>query len=399
VDLRNGAVRILEGIGSVAGPITNVFSNDAKLASSIYNSSFVPAVKSVFPDLTVQQVAKLDDMGFSAGGSTMVIAKNGAISLVAFIPSDSFLVPKLSQYEAHLEGSSSDSMKDQLSKCAQFTRDLRMNSVDMTQSSNQATASSCDALEADARAPVVGRLSADSLSAAKGRSKTRRMRTMGLVSSSKNLGDFDPAVVLLLQRDLHIMISGSHIQQLSTQLAVTSVSCSMPDPLLSSSSVTCSLGGSNLNLLTTGRLIDKLDSTVFVDSNGLQTSKDDPTHAQVTFPGCPLANAKKLSDTYLVELSVSTGAPRLNPSEQSFKTPTVPSLTCTRGANVQCTLTDFNLPTGATLSLIDKDGKSHSLGAGPFTAPAAEIPKGSYSASIHTSDDKTIQFCSPVAVP
>ena len=401
IDPRNITVRVLEGIGSVAGPTTNIFSNDAKLASSIYNSSFLPAVKYVFPDLTVQQIGRLDDMGFSSGASTMVIPKNGAISVVAFVPFDSFLLPKLSQYEAELANASADEMKKQLDNCAQFTANLRTNKIDMAKPDNQAQASTCNALEAESREPLVGNLSANSVKNAKGQSTTRRLMTMGLVSSPKNMKDFDPAVVLLLQRDLHIMIAGSHIQELTTQLMVTSVTCSIDDPALGNSSVNCALGGNNLNLVSQGRLIDKTDSTFSVSSSALSVSKDDTAHGKIIFPACQFVGPARAGHSYFLELSTATGAPQINPSEQIFKAPTVPTLQCTRPTDVSCQLQNFSGNPGTSLSLAAADGHTITLSGaagGPYKVAAANLPAGTYTPTVTTTDGKSVQLC-PVSVP
>lgn len=400
LDPRNLTVRILEGIGAVAGPTTNVFSNDAQLASSIFNSSFIPAVKTAFPDLTVQQIAKLDDMGFSAGASTMVIPKSGAISFVAFIPSDSFLVPKLAQYEAGMDSKSELGKKIQ--NCSKWQNQQLVAAMDAAKAKNgeMKTSKTPESKQTDARtdaicnevlapqaSPMMGALSSESVRAAKGKSKKVGLTSMVTFHRvHHNIGSFDPATVLLLQKDLHIMVSGSHIQALTTQLAVTSATCSMPDPLVSDSAVSCALTGNNLNLLTQGRLISQTDSTTAVQSNGLKADKTDPAHAQLSFPGCSFVN--KPQGNYLLEVSGTGGTTQL-----SFSQSLRPNgFTCKRGVGgITCQLP--NGVSAAQVTLTGSDKAAHTFPVVGSTANAGALTPGTYDASA-TAGGKTLTFCS-----
>src|SRR5262249_45723448 len=267
VDPRNLTVRILEGVASVAGASTVVLSEDAKIGASIFSSTVIPAVKYIVPDLTVQQIARLDDMGFSAGASTMVIPKSGAITVVAFIPSDSFLIPKLAQYEAILaEDSTTKELKE---ACDRYKSG---------KSTDKADSDACATLEQKRQEPLALPLSQVSMKNAK------PQKTGKLFSKPKNIGHFTPATVLLLQRDLHILVSGSHIQQLTVQMAVNKVSCDLGKQIFADSQVTCSLSGNRLDQLAQGRLVNKSDSTVAVSSTGLKAGSDDPANATLSFP-------------------------------------------------------------------------------------------------------------------
>ena len=382
----------------VAGPVTNVFSNDAILGSSIYNSSFVPAVKYVFPDLTVQQIAKLDDMGFSAGASTMLIPKSGAISFVAFIPADSFLVPKLAQYEQLL--ATDDQSQQRIEECsklqdkqaaiaAKSDEKSRSTSPPQLTAAESQTLSECDELLAPKSTASVPMLSSKTVRSAKGNSTHVGLSswfTLGMHTSRKTIGSFDPAVVLLLQRDLHILASGSHIQQLTAQLVINSVTCSMPDPLVSDSTVSCALTGNGLNQVTQGRLISQSDSTVSVPSTGLKSTKDDPTHAQLSFPACSFLG--KPQGNYLLEISSSSSGTQLYPSAQELKPN---GFTCNREAGgVTCHVPSTLAATSITLTGSDKKPNTFTP-AGGLVSPQM-LASGTYDAAA-TVSGKAVQLC------
>jgi hypothetical protein len=398
VDPRNLTIRVLEGVGVVAGATTAIYSSSAQLASSIYSSNFIPAVRSIFPDLTVQQMAKLDDMGFSAGANTMVIPKNGAISFVSFIPADSFLIPKLSQYEQEL--GPNDGKKEALASCNQFYSDVRMGKNKRPPAETQVMHEQCTKLQTPGRQPIVATLSAATVTKAKGQSTSRSWKTLGMRESKKNMGDYDAAVVLLLQRDLQILVAGSHIQEVTNQPAMSSVSCgSMPVPLVVGSVVTCSITGTRLDQLTQARLINRLDSTQSVPSNGLQTAKDDTTHAQITFPACSFGS---VSTDYLLEVTASTGT--LQNSTPQNLAPQPETLACIKNPDGSATCQVNGLATGTTAAsgTLTGGGSSPktitlSFGANNSASIAAPLPeKGTYTVAVTTSDGKTAQLCSPV---
>src|SRR5262249_12880081 len=48
--------------------------------------AFIPAAKTIFPDFTINQLARMDDFAFNPGSTTMVVPRAGAIAFAAFIP-------------------------------------------------------------------------------------------------------------------------------------------------------------------------------------------------------------------------------------------------------------------------------------------------------------------------
>ena len=85
---RNVTVRIMEGIGMVAGSATGFAPSGYALGYSVYSAGVVPAVKHVLPDMTQDQLNNVSDLAFtSAWASRIVVPKSGAITFVTFIPS------------------------------------------------------------------------------------------------------------------------------------------------------------------------------------------------------------------------------------------------------------------------------------------------------------------------
>jgi hypothetical protein len=85
-DPRNWAVRILEGVGTVASSAVGFAPKDYSLGLGIFNG-LTPAVKAIFPDYTVDQLNRLSDLAFTSSGQTRtIVGKNGAAMFVTFFP-------------------------------------------------------------------------------------------------------------------------------------------------------------------------------------------------------------------------------------------------------------------------------------------------------------------------
>ncbi len=411
IDPRNLTFRVLEGLGSVMGATWPALSNDARLGTNVFNTAFLPAIKMVVPDLTVPQISKLDDMGFSAGASTMLIPKSGAISLVTFIPSDSFVVPKLAQYQRMIKTAGNET--GQIKRCA----DLRQQIIALgTQSSRDQDTDAkkqelarqkadidsriapCVADEQLRDQPLVPSMSVDTARMAKGTTQGRS-RLMPFAKRNKNIGDFDPAVVMLLQKDLHILVSGSHIEQITTQMAITSVDCSAPTLAFKGTNVDCKLTGKNLDLLVKARLIGAKESTFSVESNGIQQTKDDTSHLGFTFDPCLVAG--RSDGEFMIEVTTSRGGAQTLTLAKPLSM-TTPVLTCSK----QATGLQFELSGAAGLKATALSIQPMSGGAstdltlkdGTYTPARNEVPAGPYTVTA-TVDGKAAVLCSPVSVP
>lgn len=401
IDPRNYVIRILEGIGSVAGASTVPFEGNPQIGSAIFNSSFIPAVKAIFPDLTVPQIAKLDDLGFSAGASTMVIAKNGAIVVVAFIPADSMMVPKLAQYEQALNSAGQDPKKNyakQMEDCNQTRLDLSQKKKTTDDIEVQKTIAACNNLLSQQTTPLFPALSAESMKVAKDKTRKRSLTKM-FVKIGKTIDDFDPAATLLLQRDLHILLSGSHIQELPTQANVTAITC-LPNPsgaLLDGSTEECTINGTHLELLKQAQLVGKTQSAEAVSASAISPTKTDGTEVKAIFPGCSFAG--KISTEYLMQFTDSRNVQQLNSITLSVKP--APSLACLAagGGNYQCALQNLDEPAGTPVSLASASGGaavSFNLGSAPVSVA---IASGTYKVSVTPTGGSEMKLCMPVKVP
>ena len=87
-DKRNVAVRIMEGIGMIAGSAHGFAPSGYALGYSVYSAGVIPAVKHVLPDMTQDNLNNISDFAFtSAWSNRIVVPKSGAVTFVTFIPS------------------------------------------------------------------------------------------------------------------------------------------------------------------------------------------------------------------------------------------------------------------------------------------------------------------------
>lgn len=397
VDPRNAAVRVLETAGHIAAASTIPFGGDAQIGSSIFNSTVVPGIKTIFPDLTVPQIAKLDDMGFSAGSNSMVIPKSGAISIVGLIPSDSVLAPKLAQYE-ELVAAATPATSDQLNHCASLELTLSQSS-DGRQASQQ-DIQTCNKLLASSPTPLSGALSPQSITASSSKSKKTTISTvagLGLVGKKpKNIGNFDPTAVLLLQRDLHILVAGSHIQAVPDQPTLTGVACVVPARLVHDATLTCKVSGNNLNLISDIKLVGKTESTDVVSASSPGVSSTDRTQLAISFSACSFDG--KNSTEYLVQFSDNRDVQHL--SSATVGIPPVPFVDCppTGQGNYTCSLKNWNDATGGTVSL-----KSATSAPPPFPADGSShtvtLAAGTFTATVTPTGGSPVQLCRTFRVP
>jgi hypothetical protein len=92
-DPRNYVLRILRGIGTVAGGLVGVagFGPSFAEAVAVFNGPVIAAYSDVLPDYTINQLNRLND---SAYRSNTLVAKQQAKVLVAFIPQSMFMDKK-----------------------------------------------------------------------------------------------------------------------------------------------------------------------------------------------------------------------------------------------------------------------------------------------------------------
>jgi hypothetical protein len=91
-DVRNVVIRVGDAIASIAGASSVAFTGvDFKNAVSIFSSAFLPGLKSVYPDYTIDQLNRLNDLAFSSSNAyKIVIPKSGSAPFVTFLPAKIF---------------------------------------------------------------------------------------------------------------------------------------------------------------------------------------------------------------------------------------------------------------------------------------------------------------------
>jgi len=89
---RNIAVRVLDVVGSILGGTAAVTGGPSfSDAVHVFSSTFIPGFGKIFPDFTVDQLNRLNDLGFSAASAyKIVIPKNGSVPMTTFLPGDIF---------------------------------------------------------------------------------------------------------------------------------------------------------------------------------------------------------------------------------------------------------------------------------------------------------------------
>jgi hypothetical protein len=90
LDRRNFLIHVGEVIGDLASAASIALTSlDFKNAVGVYRSAFLPGMGRIFPDLTVDQLNRLNDTGFSANSAyKIVVAKSGSVPFVTFVPSE-----------------------------------------------------------------------------------------------------------------------------------------------------------------------------------------------------------------------------------------------------------------------------------------------------------------------
>jgi len=87
---RNWTIRSLTAIGSVGAGFAFPFSGDVARGMSAFNGVVVPGAATLWPDGTVNQINRINDLGFQ---TNKIIPKQASDIVVAFFPIDRFLTP------------------------------------------------------------------------------------------------------------------------------------------------------------------------------------------------------------------------------------------------------------------------------------------------------------------
>lgn len=322
---RNQAMRYLEGSASALGvaavPLGNVPFSDAAHGFT----SFIPIMKGIFPDFSIAQFSRLQDLGFTSGSLTYVIPKSGSHAMVAFIPEKVF---RTALEESQSSGTKSDKQSDKKqAKAPKYknfkdytTDDLRafQNSLEILVAgahvkevsavTPDATALACDpATGTSASDTVTCHLTGKNLQSVKSvKLVFKSDSTEGSATSTKydvnktdttkadvvfNAQDFSTlkkgqaySVVLIAQDDSLINTTATFTPAQSPD--ATSLNCDSP----AGATVTCHLVGKSLKTVTQLKLEPASGSAT--SSSKFDPDASDDTKGTVTFSATDFAKLK-----------------------------------------------------------------------------------------------------------
>ena len=90
MDPRNVLMGGLDALSATASAASGIASVDFKTGTSIL-TTFLPPLKRWFPDYTVDQLNRLNDLAFSASSTyKIIVPKNGSVHFVTFVPQELF---------------------------------------------------------------------------------------------------------------------------------------------------------------------------------------------------------------------------------------------------------------------------------------------------------------------
>ena len=292
---RNVAERVIEAIGAVGGATSLAIgavgaAGTFKDAMQVFTTAVVPQYGKLFPDHTIDQLNRLNDLGFSSSSAyKIVIPKNGTVPFVTFLPTKVF---------------------------------------------------------------------------------------------AENYNTWTHQEMWDFQKNTFVVIAGKHITETTDDLQVATMTCPhtanaqyLDFSQVTAGNVSCSVAGSNLQKLTSVRLVNGKDATdkTTVDSNNI-TSAAPNTSATATFT---LTDLYKLpAPQYLAYLNPSTTANgtattirvNLPPyiSGATFNNAAISSsaplsaATCTAATPCAVVLQGHNLNLIQSAALLTKDNKSTS---------------------------------------
>jgi len=319
---RNIALNTATAIGTSVGAAYGILSVNAKLGLNIWQSGVIPGLQLIFPDNTVRQVARIDNLAFSPGSTTMVIPKNGAIGILVFLPQRVFLWPCVTPGKAD----------------------------------NPASASKIS--------DVYGCLPPP---------QAREEKWLGMKRRDQKLKDFNSAQMNRLQQSLEVLVAGVHVQEVPSNGTITDLSCAPSFQQMfknSDSPVTCQLKGANLDKVTAVTLKDPSGGAKSLTANGtVQAKAGDNTAGTVAFPACQLTLLPK--STYQVSIVASSGDTVQKATFTKNADPLAPMCTAAlKGSSIDC---DFSKMSTAEAALIDTVTLSAHDKTAPFTTPITPV--------------------------
>jgi hypothetical protein len=422
VNPRNETFRYLDGAASALGiaavPIGGIAFSDAAHGFS----SFVPVLKGVFPDYSVAQLGRLDDLGFSSGSLTYVIPKSGAHSMVAFIPEKIYRTALLTASKDQSENSSS---KEVYKKFKNYTTsDLKdfQNNLEILiagahikeVSTTNPTASSfgCDDPKTDSDTSITCHLAGKDLDQAKAvKLVFKSDSTEGSATSDSFAPDktdltkatvtftkasFDSlkkgqsySVVLVTKDDADVLTTVTFTpKQPSSVIAAdaSSLTCDdIPKGTGTDATISCQLAGKNTQLVKQLKLIPTGGGMPSTASIKFEPDGTDHSKATVTFRASDFAGLKegsKYSINLVTQDNVEVKTTATFSPKATATQPDTSKISCNapkgagNAATVSCSLAGNNLQLVAEVSLVGASGNaSDSVESSKFIANPKDSTK------------------------
>jgi hypothetical protein len=316
-DFRNLAINSLLMMGAIAGgasaAVTSGLSstaqaNDFSTAVAIFQGPLTTGLINIFPDHTIDHINHVNDLGFSASSSNKTIVPvQGSVPLVTFLAQK----PLEQLPWAH---------------CGEKT--IASNNV----------ANSVCSIDTD---PV---------------SFPPDSATGDYYDTPVRFRKWNPLALAVLERHVFVIIAGVHIKDVADTPTITSVTCAPGNSAtialakITDPNVTCTLKGTDLDLVSRVELQNATDTTDKTQVEGTSSVSGDTTQSTVLFNPKDLTGLK--GTTYTLYYSLKGGTPQktsltvtvqqvisVNPtslafSSQSVATPSNPqTITLTNNGN------------------------------------------------------------------
>lgn len=347
---RNFVVHVAEAAGTIMSAALPVAGNVFKDAVGVYNGGFIPGLKTVWTDHSVDQLNLLNDIGFSSSTNyKTVVPKSGSVMFVIFIPSKQFeegwwvqscaehiFISRPSETSRTATSPAPPSSQgNNVGIDLNVARDLCRTygtTASPSSSGGQGTSSPNPAqpwaappktsnpnpTQPSATPPETSNPNPAQPSAAPPETSnpnptqpSARVSTPSTVLSVASVPyrKWSPIALAIFRELSWAVVAGTHIQEVQTQSAITELKCPTDDlgNLLfnKTGTLSCDVAGEGLDKIATLRLRNAQDATDTDTADGPLTVSGDPTKGKVTFQLSKLGNLAK--PAYKVYAVTTTG--------------------------------------------------------------------------------------------
>jgi hypothetical protein len=295
-DRRNLVINSLQMAGAIAGGASaavtqsltsTVVANDFSTSVAIFQGPFITGLINIFPDHTIEHINHLNDLAFSASSTNKtVVPVQGSVPLVTFL---------------------SEKPLEQL-PFAQCGRSGHQDQDDPI--------CSVESLASQGSKSVGGPPQNGSEASGGSGSNT-------YYPSSISFKSWNALALAVLERRVFVVIAGVHIKEVAKEPTFTSITCAPGNDstialgkITESKSATCTLKGTDLDLISKVQLQNATDSSDKTQIEGSSSVSGDTTQATVQFNTNDLAGLKGTS--YALYYSLKDGS-----SQKSSLTVTV----------------------------------------------------------------------------